>query len=81
MPSGTRKSKCNFRRSIAPEPISASELDAAERIVARFVATAYAAENPDLFTGTEGSAGPALSAASAVPLVHDTALAAESDTI
>jgi hypothetical protein len=54
MPSGTRKSKCTFRGIIAPEPISAPELGAAERILARFVALAYASDHPDLFTlGTE----------------------------
>ena len=69
MASGTRKSKCRFRRSIALESISASELDTAERLLARFVALAYAAEHPDLFTaGTaEELSGPALSS-SAVPL-------------
>ena len=50
MPRETRKSKCEFRRIVAPEPVSASELDNAERLLARFVALAYAAEYPDLFT-------------------------------
>ena len=78
MPSGTRKSQCTFRRIVAPEPISASELDTAERILARFVALAYAGEHPDLFTpGTDDSpAGPTFSP-SAVTLVARTVLAAE----
>jgi hypothetical protein len=50
MPSGTRKSKCTFRRIVAPEPISAPDLDTAERLLARFVALAYASDRPDLFT-------------------------------
>jgi hypothetical protein len=49
MPAGAGKSKCTFRRIVAPEPISASEVEAAERILARLVARAYAAEHPDLF--------------------------------
>ena len=50
MPGGTRKSKCTFSRIVAPEPISTSELETAERLLARFVALAYAGEHPDLFT-------------------------------
>jgi hypothetical protein len=54
MPSEVKKSKCTFRRIVAPEPIPASELDTAERILARFVALAYAGDHPDLFTpGTD----------------------------
>jgi hypothetical protein len=69
MASGARKSKYTFRRIVAPESISASELDIAERLLARFVALAYAGENPDLFApGTDGPAGPTFSS-SAVPLV------------
>ena len=55
MPSETRKLKCTFRSIVAPEPISASELDTAERLLARFVALAYAAEHPDLFTPEQSS--------------------------
>ena len=50
MPDGAGKSKCTFRRTVAPEHISASELDTAERLLTRFVALAYAGEHPDLFT-------------------------------
>jgi hypothetical protein len=50
MPAGTGKSKCTFRRILASDAISASELKAAERIVARFVALAYARDNPGLFS-------------------------------
>jgi len=73
MPSGTRKSKCTFRRTVASEPISASELETAERLLARFVALAYAAEHPDLFkAGTiEALGGPTFSS-SAVSLVAQT---------
>ena len=50
MPSRASKSKLAFQRTVAPEPIAASELDSAERILARFVALAYAGDHPDLFT-------------------------------
>jgi hypothetical protein len=77
MPSGTRKSKCTFRGIVAPEPISASELGTAERVIARFVALAYASDHPDLFTvGTDAPPEEPLSS-SAVTLVARTALAAE----
>jgi len=78
MPSGTRKSKCVFRRIIAPDPIPASELDTVERVLARFVALAYAGEHPDLFTPgkDEPPSGPSLSS-SAVTLVARTASMAE----
>jgi hypothetical protein len=78
MPSGTRKSKCTFRSIVALEPISAAELDTAERLLARFVALTYAAEYPDLFTpGTvEPPSGPAFSS-SAVPLVAQTVSSTE----
>jgi hypothetical protein len=78
MPSGTRKSKCTFRRIAAPEHISASELDTVERLLARFVALAYAGEHPDLFTSRtdEPPSGPTLSS-SAVTLVARTVSVAE----
>ena len=76
MPSG--KSKCTFRRIVAPEPISAPELDTAERLLARFVALAYAAEHPDLFTsGTGEPPNRPIFAGSAVPLVAQTASTTE----
>jgi hypothetical protein len=54
MPSGTKKSKCAFRKVLALEPVSASDSNCAERILARFVALAYAADYPILFTpGTD----------------------------
>jgi hypothetical protein len=78
MPSGTRKSRCTFRRIVAPEPISTSELDAAERLLARFVALAYAGEHPDLFTpGTNKPPSGPTSPSSAVTLVAPTVSAAE----
>jgi hypothetical protein len=44
---------------VAPEPIAASESDAAERIIARFVALAYVDDHPDLFTsGIEDNSVP-----------------------
>jgi hypothetical protein len=50
MPSGTKKSKCTFRKVIGPEPVAASELNCVERTLARFVALAYAADHAGLFT-------------------------------
>jgi hypothetical protein len=63
MPSGTKKSQYTFRRIVASETISASELATSERLLARFVALAYAAEHPHLFAGgtVEPSGGPTLS--------------------
>jgi hypothetical protein len=46
MPSGNGKSKCTFRRIVAPESISAAELDTMERILARLVALAYTRHHP-----------------------------------
>jgi len=54
---------------LAPEPIAASELDAADRILARLVALAYAGDHPDLFkAGTEERSDvPLFSSSSAIP--------------
>ncbi|MBM3738739.1 MAG: hypothetical protein FJW39_23425 [Acidobacteria bacterium] len=49
MPAATRKSKCTFRRIVASDPVSPAQLEAAERILARFVALAYAGDHPNLF--------------------------------
>ena len=78
MPNGTTKLQYRFRGIVAPEPISASQLDTAERILARLVALAYADDHPDLFTpGTdEPNDGPTLSS-SAVLLVAPTVSVAE----
>ena len=78
MPSVSRTSKCAFRRIVAPEPISPSELETAERLLARFVALAYAAENPDLFPGgiAEPPGGQTFPA-SAVPLLAPTVSSTE----
>jgi len=69
MPSGTRKSKCKFRRAVASERISEAALNIAEGLLARCVARAYAAEHSDLFfpEGSEPPRGPVLSSA-ALPL-------------
>jgi hypothetical protein len=46
------------RRMVASEPIAATELGTAERILARLVALAYAGDHPDLFTaGPEEPSG------------------------
>jgi hypothetical protein len=78
MASGTRKSKCEFRRIVASEPVSAPELETVERLLARFVALTYAAEHPDLFGGgtVEPPGGQNFSSA-AVPLVAQTVLSTE----
>jgi hypothetical protein len=78
MASGTRKSKCRFRRIVASEPVSAPELETAERLLARFVALAYAAEQPDLFAGgTAEPPGGETFSSSAVPLVAQTVSSTE----
>jgi hypothetical protein len=38
------------QRTLAPEPIAASEFDTAEHILARFVALAYVGDHPELLT-------------------------------
>jgi hypothetical protein len=57
-------------------------LDTAERLLARFVALAYAGEHPDLFTPTtnEPPSAPTLSSC-AVTLVAQTVSATEGGTI
>jgi len=77
MPSGTRKSKCTFRGIVAPEPISASELDTAERVLVRLVALAYASDHPDRFTLGTDEPPEKPPSPSAVTLVARTASAAE----
>ena len=58
MPTEARKPRISFRRMVLPEPIAELELVAAERILARLVALAFAADHPDLFTSeTEVQAG------------------------
>ena len=61
------------------EPVSAPELETAERLLARLVALAYAAEHPDAFAaGTiEPPGGPTFSSSSAVPLVAQTVSSTE----
>ena len=54
MPRGTTRPKCAFRKVIAPEAVPSSESNCAERILARFVALAYAADHAVMFTsGTD----------------------------
>jgi hypothetical protein len=90
MPTGAGKAKCVFRTTVAPDPISASAMETAERILSRFVALAYAADHPDLFSSkaekpetaesssdhTSRKDGPVL-ASSGVPLVARTTVAVE----
>lgn len=64
MPSRASKSSLAFRKTVALDPIAVSELDTAERILARFVALAYAGDHPDLF-----AAGTEVQTASTVPAV------------
>ena len=77
MASGTRKSKCTFRRIAASQPVSAAELETAEQLLARFVALAYAAENPDLFPGGIAEPHGGQTSSSAVPLVAPTVSSTE----
>ena len=48
-----RKSKrrFTFKASIATEPMPAEEWNAVERLLARLIVRAYAADNPQLFPG------------------------------
>jgi hypothetical protein len=46
---GRKKREFKFRASIANEPMLAAEWDAAERLLARLIARAYAADHPELF--------------------------------
>lgn len=67
---------------VAPELIAASEFDTAERILARFVALAYANDHPDLVTaGTEEQSGVRNLSSSAVLLVVRTVSVTGSRTI
>ena len=45
-------SKCKLavRKTVVSEPISAPDVDIAERILARLVALAYAGDHPEFFT-------------------------------
>jgi len=49
MASGRSRSRFTVRRTVGPERMSLAEWEAAERILARLVARAYAAEHPELF--------------------------------
>ena len=46
---GVRRGRFTFRRRIAATPMPLEEWRAAERILARLAARAYAAEHPELF--------------------------------
>jgi hypothetical protein len=62
------KSKLAVRKIVVPVPITASELDTVERILARFVALTYVADRPNLFTAeTEEKPVVSILSSSAVP--------------
>ena len=48
MPSRASTPKLAVRKTVASEAIAASEVEIAERILARFVALAYIGDHPDL---------------------------------
>jgi hypothetical protein len=82
MPTGATRSKCGFRKLVAPEPVSATELDSAERILVRLVAIAYAGDHPDLFTpGTSNRPDGRTTSPFAVESVAQTVSAGRSCTI
>jgi len=61
------KAKITIRRTVAPEPVALSELEAVERILARFVALTYVGDHPELFiAGTKEQ--PAITAPSSCVL-------------
>jgi hypothetical protein len=65
-----RRRRFTFRASIAQEPMPVEEWQAAERLLAKLVARAYAADHPELFhpavtpsLSTQSSGPPAAAAA------------------
>ncbi|HUV04775.1 MAG TPA: hypothetical protein VMX94_06675 [Armatimonadota bacterium] len=46
---GGQRKRLNFRRTASAEPMSACDMQAAEAILAKLVARAYAADHPELF--------------------------------
>lgn len=78
MASQANKSKLAIRKMVATESISASDLDNAERILARLVALGYVGDHPDLFKAGSGEqSGLAILSSSAVPSLAPTALVTE----
>ena len=49
MAKGKAKSKITITYKIASEPMSSQEVQTAERILAKMIARAYAADHPELF--------------------------------
>jgi len=56
-PEHNRQGRSRFRivRRVAPEPMPAEEWQAAERLLARLIARAYAADHPELFRLAAGA--------------------------
>lgn len=81
----TRKRRpITITRVVAPEPIPAEDLAAAERMLARLVARAYAADHPELFgkhtDSSEDHSGPPAAAAAVVGGLPASAGAPERET-
>jgi hypothetical protein len=54
MISKERKSRFKIRKTYSVEPMPLADRQAAERILARLVAKAYAADHPELFGSSQG---------------------------
>ena len=52
-----RKSRFTFHKTISDEPMPDEEWEFAEKILAKLVAEAYAADHPEIFSPVEGEEG------------------------
>jgi len=72
MAKGGARRRFTFRATVAAEPMAAEDLQAAERILARLIARAYAADHPELFATPQAQddqiAGPDLHGCTRRPL-------------
>jgi hypothetical protein len=72
MPCRNCKTKLAVRRVLAREPIRPSDLDSAERALARFAALAYVSDHPNIFVnGNTRDSGESLLSPTALPLVAE----------
>jgi len=61
----TTRRRFTYRASIAPGPMPTADFEASERVLARLIARAYAADHPELFGARERTtaSGPPAAAA------------------
>ena len=57
MPTHVTKPKVQVNKTIAPEPISAVEMETAERALAHLIALSYIADHPEFFRHTTPTDG------------------------